>query len=50
VITISVTLFWICLVLGIVAIVIALVRENPLTSTFFWWAAIWVAALAFLWR
>lgn len=48
-ITISVTLFWIVLVLGIVALVIALTRENPLTSTFFFYTAFWVTCLALLW-
>ena len=48
-ITISVTLFWIVLILGIVAIVVALTRENPLTSTFFFYTAYWVGVLALLW-
>ncbi len=48
-ITISVTLFWIVLVLGIGAIVIALVREQPISSTFLFYCAYWVTALALLW-
>lgn len=48
-ITISVTLFWIVLVLGIIAIVLAIVKENPLTSTFFFLTSFWVTCLANLW-
>lgn len=49
-ITTSVTLFWLVLVLGICAIVIACLKEQPVTSTFFWMCAFWVTCLAFLWH
>ena len=48
-ITISITRFWIVLILGLVAVVLALVKENPPTSTFFFYCAYWVTCLAFLW-
>jgi hypothetical protein len=48
-ITVSITLFWVVLILSIIAVVIALIRENPLTSTFFFYCAYAVTCLALLW-
>jgi hypothetical protein len=45
--TITTTAAFLVLLLGIIAIVIAVTREG-ISSVFFWWCAIWVAALAFL--
>lgn len=49
-ITISVTLFWLVLVLGICAIVIACLKEQPIASTFFFYCAYWATCLGLLWR
>lgn len=48
-ITISVTLFWLVLVCLIVGDVIALIKENPITSTFFYWNGVLITCLALLW-
>lgn len=46
--SITITAFVLVLVLGIVAIIVALTRENPLNSTFFYLTAFWVTCLAHL--
>ena len=45
----SITWFVLVLILGIIAILISVVKENgPSASAFWFWCAIWCTALAFL--
>lgn len=46
--TIHLSAFLIVLILGVAAIVIAVARENPMTSTFWYYTAYWAGLLAFL--
>jgi len=46
--TIHLSAFLIVLILGVIAIVVAVARENPMTSTFFFYCAYWATALAML--
>lgn len=47
--TITFVPFWVVLILGVIAIAIGIIKENaPSSSLFWWWASIWVTALALL--